>query len=315
MMKYLLSLLVLLFCLDSVNGSAATEYDFVKISVNDHVITRNEIEMRVYETAIRSKIDTNDSLRVEEIRKRVVDTLIEETLLDVRANELMIKIADDQLDEEIDIFRKRRNLSQVDFEELLEQQRLSLADFRKVYLRQLRRNRVVARDVRSTIDISEKTLKKAYDEEFGSIMRVHARHILIRVNDDAVSEEVEKIRQKILRLKEELKSGKSFSKMADLYSEDPSVKNNHGDLGFFRKQDMVGEFSKVAFSLAPGTLSDPVRTPFGFHLIEVLEKKQEPGETFSSVKEKLYQREFQKAFEKKYKKYLSDLKQKARIVR
>ncbi len=147
------------------------------------------------------------------------------------------------------------------------------------------------------------------------VTKVHARHILLLLKPNAPSTEVDEVRTKIIGVKKMIESGTSFQEIADKYSEDPSVKNNHGDLGFFEKEDMVTEFSDVAFKLEQGTISEPVRTSFGFHLIEVLEKKAEAGQEFSKVKNKLYQQEYQMIFKQKYQNYIKNLKEDARIVK
>jgi len=86
---------------------------------------------------------------------------------------------------------------------------------------------------------------------------------------------------RVYRLAEDIiqdaRSGADFSKLADEYSEDPSVKNNHGDLGFFERGRMVKEFEKAAFSAKPGEIVGPVKTQFGLHIIKVIEKKKENG--------------------------------------
>jgi parvulin-like peptidyl-prolyl isomerase len=74
-------------------------------------------------------------------------------------------------------------------------------------------------------------------------------------------------------IKKKLENGEDFAELAKKYSDDPGSKNKGGDLGFFTKGRMVPEFESAAFSLKPGELSDPVKTDFGYHLIEVQEKK------------------------------------------
>lgn len=312
-MKLLTSLLFFLFCAQSI--FAATAYDSILIIANDHVITRNEVEIRVYEMARRNRVDTKSASQIEQLRSKVINLLIEEVLLEDLAKKLMIRIPDDELDSQVDQFRKKRNLSQIQFEELLEQQRITLSDFRKSFKKQLLRNQVISREIRSKINISDKKLQSVYEKRAKLITKIHARHILLLVDPSASSIKVEEIRTKILGLKKKIEAGTSFQEIADQHSEDPSVKNNHGDLGFFEKEDMVTEFSDVAFKLKPGVISEPVKTSFGFHLIEVLEKKAEPGQEFSKVKNKLYQQEYQMVFQKEYKNYIKKLKDKARIVK
>lgn len=94
---------------------------------------------------------------------------------------------------------------------------------------------------------------------------VRARHILVASEDAAKS------------LIEELKKGADFAQLATQNSTDPGSKDNGGDLGFFTRDRMVGEFATAAFSLQPGQFTQtPVRTQFGFHVIKVEESRQVP---------------------------------------
>ena len=99
-------------------------------------------------------------------------------------------------------------------------------------------------------------------------LQVRARHILVRVPDEAQEAVLEKKARRILK---EARSGKDFGQLARQYSEDTASSQAGGDLGFFGRGKMVPEFEEVAFSLQPGQISDLVRSPFGFHIIQVVE--------------------------------------------
>jgi peptidyl-prolyl cis-trans isomerase C len=117
---------------------------------------------------------------------------------------------------------------------------------------------------------------------------VRARHILIRAaaGDDKASKAAEdKIKAVIARLKK----GDDFVKVAEEVTEDPSGKANGGDLGYFTKEQMVPEFSDVAFKLDKGQISDPVKTQFGWHVIKVEDKRVKPAPTFEEVKPQIEQ--------------------------
>jgi peptidyl-prolyl cis-trans isomerase C len=121
---------------------------------------------------------------------------------------------------------------------------------------------------------TDEAMKKVYDDaakQITSEQEVHARHILVATEDEA--KEVEK----------ELKAGADFAELAKKKSKDPGASDG-GDLGFFTKDQMVPEFSKVAFSLQPGQISDPVKTQFGWHIIKVEEKRNRKAPDFDQVK-------------------------------
>ncbi len=305
-------MLILLF---AANASASTVYDRIRILVNDRVITQNEINIRLIEFLRQRGQSALSDQKKTELRSEMANQLIEEALLDIRADALKIVLTEEQLDAEVDHFRKKNNLSQLEFEELLERRNLSLTDYKSSFRKRTRRSMVINQEIHSQINIPNETLKTLYEKGEGKTAKVRARHILLLLKKGASAEEIEQVRQKVNWIKKQIQSGKSFREMADLHSQDPSVKSNHGDLGFFGKGDMVREFAEVAFAIEPGTLSEPVRSPFGFHLIEVVEKREEPQQTFDSVKQKLYQQAYKEAFDKLYKSYMANLKQKARIIK
>lgn len=103
------------------------------------------------------------------------------------------------------------------------------------------------------------------------VQQTHARHILIKVNE-AMSEQ--DARNRALQIKERLDNGVSFEEQARLQSEDGSASRG-GDLGWLSPGDTVPEFEKAMDALKPGQISAPVRSPFGWHLIEVLERRNQ----------------------------------------
>ena len=134
--------------------------------------------------------------------------------------------------------------------------------------------------------LTDEAMHKVYDEavkQMGEEQEVHARHILIRAapGDEKASKAAEdKIKAIIVRLKK----GEDFAKVATETTEDPSGKTNGGDLGYFSKEQMVPEFSDVAFKLEKGQISEPVKTQFGWHVIKVEDKRVKPMPKFEEVK-------------------------------
>ena len=121
---------------------------------------------------------------------------------------------------------------------------------------------------------TEDSMKKVYEEASKQItgeVEVRARHILVETEDEAKA------------VVEELKKGADFAEVAKKKSKDPGASDG-GDLGFFTKDQMVPEFSAVAFVLEPGKISDPVKSQFGWHVIKVEEKRNRQAPPFEQVK-------------------------------
>jgi peptidyl-prolyl cis-trans isomerase C len=121
---------------------------------------------------------------------------------------------------------------------------------------------------------TEDAMKKVYEDASKQItgdQEVHARHILVESEDEAKA------------IAAELKKGGDFAELAKKKSKDPGASDG-GDLGFFTKDQMVPEFSAVAFTLEPGKISDPVKSQFGWHIIKVEEKRNRQAPPFEQVK-------------------------------
>ncbi len=121
---------------------------------------------------------------------------------------------------------------------------------------------------------TDEAMKKVYDDAAKQItgeQEVHARHILVETEDEAKA------------VKAELDKGADFAELAKKKSKDPGASDG-GDLGFFTKDQMVPEFSAVAFALEPGKISDPVKSQFGWHIIKVEEKRNRKAPDFEQVK-------------------------------
>jgi peptidyl-prolyl cis-trans isomerase C len=129
-------------------------------------------------------------------------------------------------------------------------------------------------DVKVYKAVSEAEAKKIYDEKIGQVkpeQEVHARHILVETEAEAKD------------VAERLKKGEDFAALAKEKSKDPGAEG--GDLGFFSRGQMVKPFEEAAFALDVGQISDPVQSPFGWHIIKVEEKRDQPLPSFDQVKD------------------------------
>ena len=139
-------------------------------------------------------------------------------------------------------------------------------------------NALLTREIAPTL--TEDAIKARYERDFAGKpgeTEVHARHILVADEETA---------KKVIA---ELNGGADFAELAKKYSTDPGAQSG-GDLGFFKKGDMLPEFSEVAFALKAGqTTQTPVKTRFGWHVIQVQEVRNAPPPSLEQVHDEIRQ--------------------------
>lgn len=136
-------------------------------------------------------------------------------------------------------------------------------------------------EILSKTQVSEEEIKDFYEknkEDFTPVGQIRAQHILVRTEDEADD------------VLERLKKGERFEDLAKAVSIDKASAKKGGDLGYFSMGQMVPEFEKAAAELEVGTLSSPVKTPFGYHIIKVLDKKEGASVEFAQVKDMIMQK-------------------------
>ena len=124
---------------------------------------------------------------------------------------------------------------------------------------------IIEQAVGPQVKVSDADIKAYFDKNHATLDKpeqVRARHILVA--DEKTADTIEA----------KLKAGGNFADLAKQYSTDPSTKDKGGELGFFGKGQMVPAFQAAAFSLPVGAISAPVKSPFGWHIINVEEKRQ-----------------------------------------
>jgi parvulin-like peptidyl-prolyl isomerase len=280
--------------------------------------------------------------RVADIKKKVLDQMIDDRLLTQQAKSLGVRVSKLEVDDGIKKVRSRFATDE-EFNKELQKDGLNYDEFRNHISDQISVIKLIDQEVKAkttppteadakqlydtlvailhnqpvpgshtAAEIDElQSLAKALQHRFGE--RVRARHILIRVDPHASEAERSAALKKIQDIQSQLKNGADFSELAKKYSQDPGSASRGGDLGYFTKGDMVPSFEKAAFSLDVGQTSDIVKTDFGYHIIHVDEKKAESKFGFDEVKDDLREYLFQQRAAKKFEEYVKDLRSKAAI--
>jgi len=294
--------------------ASAELVDRVAAVVNNDVITLSEVETRVAPELARVRAETDATKRADlrrELTKKALDIIIGERLMEGQIKELNIEVADSEIDLGMEDVKRQNNIDGEQFEKLLLQEGYTMPAYRAFMRKHLSRLKLVNLKVRAKVKISDEDLKAEYarvarDETLDA--EVHARHILVQVSPKATPEQVEAARVKAAGLAAEArKPGVDFAELAKKKSEGPSAADG-GDLGFFKRGVMVGEFEKAAFTLPDGGVSDPVRTKFGWHVIKVEERRAGAARPFDEMKDQLREKMLREQLEKFTEQYVQELR-------
>ena len=284
--------------------------------VNGVVISQEqfdkELEIHLERVSRQGRQLSDDQLTT--LKKDVLEGLIEREILFQESQKTGIKIQDQAVDEQLAAIKKRFP-SEAEYNNALSKMNLSEAEVKTQVARGLAIRELIDQQITSKIEITDEESKAFYDgnlQLFKQPEQVKASHILIKVDAAATDTQKAEARKKIDAVQQKLKDGGDFAELAKEYSEGPS-NSRGGDLGYFKRGQMVKPFDDAVFAMQPDEVSDIVETRFGYHIIKVYEKKPEQTLAYADVKDQLNQQLKQEKVEKEATKYIDQLKKDAKI--
>ena len=284
--------------------------------VNGVVITRDqydkELQVHLERVSRQGKQISDD--RMAELKKDILEGLIEREVLYQESRKAGIKIDDQKVNDQLAGIKKRFQ-SEEEYEKSLKSMNLTEAEIKIQIQRGLAIRELIDIKVADKIVITDEETKAYYDgnpQFFQQPGQVKASHILIKVEPTADEAQKAEARKKITEVQQKLKDGGDFAALAKEYSEGPSSTRG-GYLGYFRRGQMVGPFEEAAFSMKPNEVSDLIETRFGYHLIKVYDKKPEQTLAYADVKDKIAQRLKQEKVQKDATQYVENLTKSAEV--
>ncbi|MCK4628338.1 MAG: peptidylprolyl isomerase [Sedimentisphaerales bacterium] len=336
---------------DQVNSPAKTtlpkpsfsdtkESDSVAVTVDGKTIMESEVGTLV-EAQLQSitsrmggsqKVDTKQLKMYREMLKpQILDKMIEDLLLEKALVKEKVKVTDADLnavlEEMVQHVLTGNSLTREQLDSQLKSRGSSLqASLAKMkanpeFVKSVRMKKIIETGFAGELAVTEKDVKDYYQKnlktKYSQPEMVRASHILVSILDEnrkpKSDEAIAKAKEKIKEVQKEVKKpGADFAELAKKYSDCPS-KNQGGDLNFFKRESMVPPFSAAAFSMEPGQISDIVETEFGYHIIKVTERKEAKSFPFEEVKDKIRLELKNGKSQQATKKYISNLKKKAKI--
>ena len=223
-----------------------------------------------------------------QMENAALDQLINIEVLYQKGKKLTVKDLEQKVDEKVGQTRKQFP-SQADFEKALKGANITENKLKDLARRNIVIDNLMQKEVFSKITVTEADAKKFYDDnpdKFKMPERTQASHILISADQKATPEDKKKAKEKAEAIRKRVAKGEDFAAVAKAESNCPSAAKG-GDLGYFGKGQMVPEFEKAAAALKLGELSDVVESPFGYHIIKVMDRKPADTVKFAEVKDKI----------------------------
>ncbi len=254
--------------------------------------------------------------RRADMMRQSLQTLIDERLLGEQLKNANITVSEQDLDDTIrDVMRNNGIADEKVFEMALEKEGLTLEGYRQKLREQLEKTKLLRLKVNAQIKITDSEIDDEYQREYGSATgdeEVRARHLLVKVDKDATPEQRERALSQAKMLARRAQAGEDFSKLAREYSDGPSASRG-GELGWFKRGEMVPSFEAAAFAQPKGGVSDPVLTQFGYHVIQLEDRRRSAPPNLAKVKEQIRQKLAQRQMEKLTADYLKGLRKDAAI--
>jgi len=289
----------------------------VLVQVNDKTITQGDVDAEIGGISkmmqSRGRSSEQFAMMLPTIKPQVIDSLVVRTLLADEFAKKKITVSDDEINKEIEKIKatlpKGKNL-----EELLESNGVSDKSFREDIMEQIKLSKLLGIG-----EPTDKEMKEFYEKNKSKLYEipetVRARHILIAVNatDDAAKKAVKKAKAEALRKQLVDSKGANFEKLAKDNSDCPS-KAMGGDLGEFRKGQMVPAFEVVAFGLKDNEISEVVETDFGYHVIQMTEHNTPRTVAFDEVKPQIAAQYKGRQLQEKAGPFIQELRDKAKIT-
>ncbi len=287
----------------TVNGTAITQADF------DREV---QLAQRRFASSGRSPEDSE----LLALKKEILENLINRELLYQECQNKGIKVEKTTINEQYELLKKRFP-HETDFKDALSRLNLSEAEMKSQIERDLAIQQLITEKFVQKVTITDKETKAYYDshpQAFRRPEQVRVSHILISVDQTADQAQKAAARKKIEDIQKKLNKGEDFEALAREFSQCPSGSRG-GDLGYLGRRQLVKPIEEVAFALPPGQVSDIVESPFGYHLIKVIEKRPETLRGYEEIKVKLQEYLKQQLVGKQVDLYIEELKGKANVER
>jgi len=293
--------------------------DRVLVVVNDDIILLSELEevMSTLKTsyAKRGVSPMEQQRLMDEQRPTILEKLIHDKLTDQQVARHKLEVDDKELDATIGRIRSANKLTEEEFRRAVELEGLSYETYREQIKDQLLHSRLLNREVKSKIVITDTDIKQFYDahiDRYTGSTKYKLRHILLKLEPGAPGFQKARVSEEIDVIRKRLQDGEPFEKLAQQFSDAPTAANG-GRLGVFGTNLLTEEISAALKGLQPREFSSVVETEQGYQIFFVEDILQTGGKTLEEASPEIRDKLYADVVDQKFKGWLEDLRKRSHI--
>lgn len=311
--------IILICCLLIPFPAAGKVYDRVVGVVDGDMITLSDLDTAMPYYGMANILDKGNPLdkeiRLRQARKEILEFLIEEKLLQRVASRFGITVDDEMIDKAIERMKQNGDISDEQMKQELAEQGFTLEGYRHFLTVQIRRARVIEAAIKPQVSMTEERVRNYYQNHADNYLMPEVRisQILVQVPSEPTAQDWEQAKKKMRQVQQRLKRGTTFEEAAARYSDDATSAPSGGDLGFFKKGEMLSMLEEVVFNMAVGEVSGVVQSSQGLHLFKVTGKKQGAIPPYEDIKNRVMEDYYREEVIRLYAKWLEDLKSHADV--
>ena len=289
--------------------------DRIVAVAGDEIITMSDLNRAIepYRKKIEETYREPERGRaLAEFRAALLNRLIDASLIEQEAKKNGISVKDEEVTAVIKDILGRKNISIDDFVRGLAGEGLSLESYKKDIKDQMVRMKLIRRAIKSRIIVTDKEIGEYYSnhrQDYEGKEAVRMKQILLTFPKGAGEETKETLKIEIEGIHRRLKNGEPFDMLAANYSQGPVG----GDLGFIEKGTMLPEVENAAFNLGKDEISGVIRSPIGFHIVKIIDKRGAGLKPIETVREEIHAKLEEQKLEKKFEEWLETLRKRSHI--
>ena len=260
-------------------GDKGVVIDRIIAKVDDYIVLKSELDRAYLEFLSRGELSQGNA------KCQILESLVINKMMVAKAEIDSVYVLDVEVESNLDR-RMAYVIQQIGSEERLEEiYNKTIEEFKADLFDQIKEQMIVQKmqgTIGEDVKVTPAEVKKFFNQIPADSLPYFSTEVTIgqivkipEVNDNRKGE----IKKQMLDLKKQIQNGENFGQLAKKYSQDPGSAANGGELGFFKRGELAPEFEAAALSMKPGDISKPVESQFGFHLIQLIERR---GNTYNS---------------------------------